>query len=77
MAETPPELSGVQLSGTSRFTPALRSMASWSPQRSLVECLIRRGKQHIVYKRLNNEGHVYTTVAPGELTRIDLWITQA
>jgi len=53
------------------------AMRTTSTHTILVECLIRRGKQHIVYKRLNNEGHVYTAVAPGELTRIDLWITQA
>jgi hypothetical protein len=39
-----------------------------------VECLVRRNKQHVFYEHLNREGHVYTTVAPGELTRIDLRI---
>jgi hypothetical protein len=39
-----------------------------------IECLVRRGKSHVMYKRLNSEGHVYSTVAPGELTRVDLWI---
>jgi hypothetical protein len=53
------------------------AMRTTSTHPILVECLVRRNKQHIIYKRLNNEGHLYTTVAPGELTRIDLWITQA
>jgi hypothetical protein len=41
-----------------------------------VQCLVRRGNKHVFYKSLNNEGHIYTAVAPGELTRVDLFIAR-
>jgi hypothetical protein len=41
-----------------------------------VQCLVRRGKTHVFYKILNNESHIWTSVAPGELTRVDLFIAR-
>jgi hypothetical protein len=41
-----------------------------------IQCLVRRGNKHVFYKSLNNEGHIYTTVAPGELTRVDMFIAR-